>query len=83
MVLTATGDVVRTGHVKLGESERLTNAYIERLFPGIRITGSGSMGISVSPTKPGDPSGSVNVNIFTLAPDSPLPPAEDVVLPAR
>lgn len=86
MVMSASGEVLRTGHVELAADERLTNAYIERLIPGIRIASStalammGSIPRGALPAQrvPGErftlpPIQATTVHIFVLEPGATLP----------
>ena len=84
MLLTYNGEVLRTGHVELGKGEYLTGMYVERMLPGIKVRSSMGTTRAVSPKAPGEmPHETINVNVFFLAPDSPLPPAENVAAPTK
>lgn len=79
MLLTHEGQVVRTGHVALANDENLTNVFLERMFPGIRINATMSTSRTVMPKIPGEmPYEMINVTVAFLAADSPLPPPEDM-----
>jgi len=79
MLLTFNGKVVRTGNVELGKDERLTQTYVERLIPGIKIAGSSGMEYFSAPKRPGDSYGpQIHVDVYFLSKDSPLPPPEDM-----
>jgi hypothetical protein len=83
MLMSASGEVLRTGHVDLAAGELLTTAWIEQRFPEVRIAESHSMGFAASspgpqPAAQGTPFRTspvqvTSVDIFTLAPDSPAP----------
>lgn len=79
MLLTHEGQVVRTGHVALANDETLTNVFLERMFPGIRINATMSTSRTVMPKMPGEmPGAMINVTVAFLAADSPFPPPEDM-----
>ncbi len=84
MLLTYNSEVPRTGHVELGKDERLTNVYMERMFPGIKI------GSTMGTTRMLRPKirGRCRANQSASTSCSrrrtpPLPPAEDLLPPAK
>jgi len=76
MLMDQDRNVLRKGHIDLLAGQRMTADLLVRRMPGIKVTGFLPLGFrSPAPDNGAAPS-TTSVYIFTLAPDSPLPPPE-------